>query len=512
MRWRSLLAASLIVVGIGAVGLVVLGPVGGATPASQYLTTAATRTNVVQSAVATGAIAAQSTYGLAFGRDPSLTSGSSASSSSSSSNSSSSNSSSSSGSTASWTVTGVEVQAGDHVTKGQLLATADDSKARLQLAVAQANLASALARLAGDQAGATAADDAAALNSLNQAKAQLTAARANRLLSARQSQASIARAQSALSSAQKQLASDKGAKKDPPTIAVDEATLAAAQQALDTAQLDATASVNQSTSSVNSAQLDITAAEDAYNTRTERAPSAQIAGDRGGVANASSSAASAAATLAGARIAAPADGVVVAVNVSPGIDAPSGDAIQLQAGGMQVTAEFSESDLPTLAVNQPATVTVTALGLNLTGKVAQILPVASTSGNSSVVTYAVVISLSDAPSQVKAGMSASVSVATATATNVIAVPAIALSGANGNYSVRVLTASGQVEVRQVEVGLTTSSLAEIKSGLNAGEEVVTGSATARQNTTTGTGAGGFGAFPVGGGGGRNNRPGGATQP
>ena len=40
MRWRTLLAAIMIVVGVAAVGLVVLGPVGGATPASQIIETA----------------------------------------------------------------------------------------------------------------------------------------------------------------------------------------------------------------------------------------------------------------------------------------------------------------------------------------------------------------------------------------------------------------------------------------------------------------------------------------
>ena len=78
----------------------------------------------------------------------------------------------------------------------------------------------------------------------------------------------------------------------------------------------------------------------------------------------------------------------------------------------------------------------------------------------------------------------------------------------------MLDANGQVQLRPVTVGLTTSTLAEIKSGLSEGDQVVTGTATARQNTTT-TGGGGIGAFPVGGGGaggGRNFRPGGGTQP
>jgi multidrug efflux pump subunit AcrA (membrane-fusion protein) len=367
--------------------------------------------------------------------------------------------------------------------------------------------------LAGDQAGAS-ADDVAALTTLNEAKAQLKAARHNRVLTVRANEAAINKATADLSKAEKQLASDRAAKKDDQTIAVDEATLSAAQQAVDTAQLDVTAASNQSASSVTSAQLAVDDASDLYDTRTESAPSSQIAGDRAAVATASNAAATAATTLAGTRIAAPADGVVTAVNISSGTNAPGGDAIQLQAGGMQASAQFSETDLPNLALDQPATVRVSALGLNLTGKVTEIQPVASTSGSSSVVTYDVVVSLTNPSGQVRSGMSAGVSVATASATNVIAVPAIALSGGNGNYTVRVMTASGQVEVRPVEVGLVTSSLAEIKSGLNEGEQVVTGTTTPRQNTTTG-GNGGFGTFPGGGGGGgggRNFQPGGGRLP
>jgi hypothetical protein len=61
----------------------------------------------------------------------------------------------------------------------------------------------------------------------------------------------------------------------------------------------------------------------------------------------------------------------------------------------------------------------------------------------------------------------------------------------------------------VEVGLITSDLAEISSGLNEGDTVVTGIATAQTGTTAPTtdGPGAFpggGAFPIGGGGGGGN--------
>ncbi len=82
-----------------------------------------------------------------------------------------------------------------------------------------------------------------------------------------------------------------------------------------------------------------------------------------------------------------------------------------------------------------------------------------------------------------------------------------------NYSVMVLGADGQPQAQAVEVGLVTSTTAEIKTGLTEGEAVVTGTASAQ--TGTGNPTGGFGVpgggpiireggnFPRGGNGGGN---------
>ena len=144
---------------------------------------------------------------------------------------------------------------------------------------------------------------------------------------------------------------------------------------------------------------------------------------------------------------------------------------------------------------------MTALGQALTGTLSSITPVAASSSSSSVVTYPVTITLDSSPADLHAGMSANVAVTTASAPGVVAVPSIALQGRSGNYSVRVLDSDGQVTSVPVTVGLTTSSLAEIQSGLTAGQNVIVGSATARTGTTTGTaaGLGGFGAGGFGGG-------------
>jgi multidrug efflux pump subunit AcrA (membrane-fusion protein) len=99
-------------------------------------------------------------------------------------------------------------------------------------------------------------------------------------------------------------------------------------------------------------------------------------------------------------------------------------------------------------------------------------------------------------------MSANVSITTASAPNVVAIPAIALLGTTGNYSVRTVTDGQEIQTVPVEVGLVTSTLAEITSGIDAGTAVVVGTSSTRtgsSTTTGGFGGGGFGGnFPGGG--------------
>lgn len=211
------------------------------------------------------------------------------------------------------------------------------------------------------------------------------------------------------------------------------------------------------------------------------------------------------AQIAAATLVAPIDGVVTAVNIVVGLDAPSGDAIVIDAATYDVTADVVESDISSISVGQPATVTVDAIEAEIDGTVTAIAPAASTAESGGVVSYAVTVALERPPADLLPGMTADVTITTASASDVLTIPAAALNGANGAYVVQVLGANGAAEVRPVTVGLITSALVEIKSGLSAGEAVITGTAADRAATTTNQGggfggpAGGGGAFPGGGG-------------
>jgi macrolide-specific efflux system membrane fusion protein len=137
------------------------------------------------------------------------------------------------------------------------------------------------------------------------------------------------------------------------------------------------------------------------------------------------------------------------------------------------------------------------------GTLTQIVPVASTSsGSSSVATYAVTVTLTSPPLTVLSGMSSTVTVTTASVDNALRVPATALQGsATAGYTVQVLNSGTTPTSVDVQVGLVTTSVAQITSGLKSGDTVVTGTTSTRTgSTTSGTGTGGVNINSLTGGG------------
>jgi RND family efflux transporter MFP subunit len=383
MRLKLVAIVVLLAVGGAAIAAALGAFAPPATNATSLLTAAASVTDVTDEIAATGTVQAASQYALAFGAAPVASDGG-ATADSTASNASGTVS-------VDWPVKDVKVAAGDHVTAGQVLATADT--ADLESQIADARRAASSAALQLKQARS------------DHANASGTAAR-------RQTQIALYNAESASAKAKSDLA-----------------TLVALR--------------------------------------------------------------------AHASITAPADGTVTDVAITAGADAPDGAAITMLSGALRVSTTVVESDIASIKLDQQATITVAALDASLQGRVTTIDPVGSASGSNGVVSFTVVIELDSPPAGLRPGMSADVSIVAASATSVLAIPSRALSGSAGSYTVRVVAADGTVSVRDVEVGLVTSSLAEIKSGLQAGEQVVTGTSSSQNSTTTTGGAGG-GAFPGGG--------------
>lgn len=175
---------------------------------------------------------------------------------------------------------------------------------------------------------------------------------------------------------------------------------------------------------------------------------------------------------------------------------------------LEVTGEFTESDATKLKTGQSATVSFDALtGVTATGEVTQIDMSPTTSNN--VVQYGATVELTDPPSSLRLGQTATVRVTTASAENVLYVPAAAVRTAGGQSTVTVQQGGKQV-AKQVQIGVSGDQGTEIKSGLNEGDEVVITTTTSSSGTSGSSGGfpggGGIGGAPGGGIGGGGGRP------
>ena len=263
-----LAAIALIVVGIGAIVLVVVGPKFGSSPNSQYITSTVSTGSISSTATATGTIAASTVYGLKFGSAADIVSTVATTSGAGGSTSNSSGASS-----LTWPVQTVSVKVGATVTKGTVLATADSTAAQLALASAQATLASAQSKLATDQGGPTALTLAQAKNQLNQSYSSYQQAIASRTNTNQQNALKLSQAQAAVTVAQDAVNGD-------PTNQQLQSQLATAQQSLASTKLSVNQSNQQAAQQVSSASLNYQAAKLQYQSQTASASTATIQADQ----------------------------------------------------------------------------------------------------------------------------------------------------------------------------------------------------------------------------------------
>ena len=202
------------------------------------------------------------------------------------------------------------------------------------------------------------------------------------------------------------------------------------------------------------------------------------------------------------------------VSVSVGDQVMNGGALATLAPRQSLVAkaDVSQLDVNKLKVGQKVALTFDGLSsATATGKVSDIATTSESSGSSAgtstVVQYAVTVTVNKLPSGAKTGMTGQASVVTASRENVVVVPSSAISGSGANPTVQVAGASGAITTRPVLVGLVTTQGSEILTGLKAGERVVTGvtaSASGSVTSTTRSQGNGFGGGGFGGGGGGGN--------
>jgi HlyD family secretion protein len=196
-----------------------------------------------------------------------------------------------------------------------------------------------------------------------------------------------------------------------------------------------------------------------------------------------------------AQIVAPFDGMVTAVSAVAGQTA-SGTAVTLSdLENLQVVVQMSEVDVVEIQPGQVVEITLDALSdVSLEGVVAQVDPAGTlTSG---VVNYPVTVSLSQSTGAVKTGMTANLEIIIEQAENVLTVPNRAVKTV-GQQKVVTLLVDGEQVQTPVEIGLTGDTRTEIAGGLSEGDVVVV-STTASTSTSSNSGgaAGGPGAMGV----------------
>jgi HlyD family secretion protein len=203
-------------------------------------------------------------------------------------------------------------------------------------------------------------------------------------------------------------------------------------------------------------------------------------------------------------VVAPFDGFITAVKVSGGDDIYKGTVAVQIADPNQFNASFqvSETDVFSVTVGQAAVVTVDANNLSFPAKVEAIAPLATTS--SGVVTYKVTaeltslvpISANSGPASartatLKQGLSASVSITIQEKKNVLIVPVRAVTTAGGKSTVQVVNGAS-TETVEIQTGLSDNTNIEIVTGLREGQIVtVKASGSSSSNSSFGPGGGGM---------------------
>ncbi len=239
---------------------------------------------------------------------------------------------------------------------------------------------------------------------------------------------------------------------------------------------------------VDSAQLTVQSAEKAVAATTLRAPMAgtvtAVNGSVGQTVSGGSSSSSSSSGSSGASVTGGLGGGGSSASTS-GSSSTTSFITLAQLSRYKMEVSLSESDIGSVKVGQPATVTVNAAsGEQFAARVADIgvLSSSSSSGSSSsAVSYPVTLSLEQTAKSLKAGMSATADIVTSQVTG-MAVPSQALSGS----TVTVEAPDGTHSTERVQTGVVGDSTTQVVSGLKVGDKVVVRSAAAALGAASGS--------------------------
>ncbi|MFN2117998.1 MAG: efflux RND transporter periplasmic adaptor subunit [Candidatus Promineifilaceae bacterium] len=198
--------------------------------------------------------------------------------------------------------------------------------------------------------------------------------------------------------------------------------------------------------------------------------------------------------LQDATLKAPFDGLITAINVSPGEYASGVAAEMMSMDNLEIILSVDEVDVGKLAIGQPAVVTLeTWPDVQLESAITAIDPQASANSNGAV-SYDVHLGLPESDLPILVGMTANADLLTDNRKGVLLVPNAAIhpDRQNGTYSVFIVQRDEQGALETVpvtvEIGLKDNQFTQIVSGLNVGDEVLLGTLSA-PTTMSGFGSG-----------------------
>lgn len=141
-----------------------------------------------------------------------------------------------------------------------------------------------------------------------------------------------------------------------------------------------------------------------------------------------------------------------------------------QSGLLRLRMAIPEADIRFIHEGDPIQVRVDAIGRSFAGKIVRF----TRSVDFETRTMETEIDVPNQDLSIAPGMYANAQLQLASATHVLTIPVEALVINGAKQTVYALDADNHVHIRQVEVGLRGSKLAEIKSGLQEGDRVIVG--------------------------------------
>jgi multidrug efflux pump subunit AcrA (membrane-fusion protein) len=167
------------------------------------------------------------------------------------------------------------------------------------------------------------------------------------------------------------------------------------------------------------------------------------------------------------------DGLVRSIDTAAGLRT-SGSVLTVGSAQPIVSVFVSEYDADLVTLGQKATIELDAINAVFEGEVVRIGQVAqSVSG---IKQYEVLVDVTTIPEGARFGMSATAVIEVQKKSDVLAVPMSSLVGDVPEVEVLIVDSEGKQSVETVEVklGLAGDSLVEITSGLESGDQVITG--------------------------------------